>query len=196
MVKNVVRQIIRVLVAIGLATTTAFADDVPPQNPRSELRIGIMAHDAYPVWLPSTPTDFRFNQIKDVGFDLLLRSPDTDFFRWMGSPRPNFGGTLNFDGQESMVHLALTWQARLPDTPVYVEGTIGAALHNGLLTGVFGKLRPQGCRLGFYTGIGLGVDITEKLTATLVYEHMSNADMCSANFGLSNVGIKLGVKFD
>ena len=39
------------------------------------------------------------------------------------------------DGQDSMAHLGLTWQLPIFDTPIYLEGTFGAAVHNGALTG-------------------------------------------------------------
>lgn len=200
MFKRIVASISGLLLT-GIMANVAVADDMSLtassfQNPVSEVRIGIMAHDAYPVWLPTTPSHFRFNQIEDIGFDVLFKSPDLDAFRWIGAPRVNFGGTINFDNQESMAHLGLTWQTHLFDSPVFVEGTIGGAIHNGILTGTLGKMRPQGCRIGFYTAAGLGVDINENVTATLVYEHMSNADLCSANYGLSNVGLKVGWKFN
>lgn len=188
---------IALLLSAAAVAGPAMAQD--DTNPLSEIRAGVMAHDAYPVWLPTTPSDFRFDQIEDLGFDLLFDSPDIDAFRWLGSPRPNLGATVNFDGQESEMHLGLTWQAHLFDSPVYVEGTFGGAIHNGILAGTWGgdgTLRPQGCRVGFYSGIGLGMDITKNMTATLVYEHMSNADLCDYNFGLSNAGIKIGYKFD
>ncbi len=193
---------------LGLAGTAQAADLLSPEpvmeTPAapaedffiSEVRAGIMAHDAYPVWLPTTPSDFRLNQIEDIGFDVLFRSPD--WFYWIGSPRPNLGGTINLDGQESMAHLALTWQVHLFDSPVYLEASAGGAIHNGILQGTFagpGSLRPQGCRVGFYTEAGIGVDVTDSVTATLSYEHMSNDELCSPNYGLSNVGIKLGAKF-
>jgi hypothetical protein len=35
----------------------------------------------------------------------------------------------------------------------------------------------------------------EHATATLTYEHTSNANLCAANQGLSNFGIRLGYRF-
>ena len=56
-----------------------------------------------------------------------------------------------------------------------------------------GSLRPQGCRIGFYTGAGIGVNLSDKSYVLLSYEHMSNADLCPANYGLSNMGLRVGV---
>jgi lipid A 3-O-deacylase len=165
----------------------------------SDIRGGIYAHDMYPVWLPFDVSAYHFDQIEDVNLEVLLRLPDTDVVRWMGSPKVAIGGTLNLDGQESMAHLGLTWQVPVFDTPIFVEATAGAAIHNGILTGPYngsGSLRPQGCRVQFYTGAGVGLNITDSVYALVSYEHMSNADLCSPNYGLSNMGVRLGVKFN
>jgi hypothetical protein len=181
----------------------ASAQDATAPDFISEIRLGVLAHDAHPGWMPWNVTEFKVDQIEDVGFDVLFRSPDLDAFRWIGSPRPNLGGTISLDGEESMAHLALTWQNHIMDTPFYWEASLGAAIHDGILDGVLGgpgtqggKLRPQGCRVQIYTEGGIGVDLTDTVTATLTYEHMSNWSMCAPNYGLSNLGIKIGAKFN
>ena len=165
----------------------------------SDVRFGIYAHDMYPHWIPWDVGDYTFDQIEDVNFEVLFRLPDVDAVRWLGAPKVNLGATVNLDGQESLAHLALTWQVPVADTPVFVEASIGGAIHNGILTGTFGgrgTLRPQGCRIGFYTSAGLGVNFNENVYGMLAYEHMSNADLCSPNFGVSNMGLKLGIRFE
>ncbi len=162
----------------------------------SEVRVGVHAHAAWPYFLPLTsPTNFDYSHINDISLDLLFRSPEIDAFRWIGAPRPNLGGTLNLAGKESMVHLGLTWQAHLFDSPVYVEGTLGAAANNGYLTGAPAGYRNMGCRVQFYEEFGVGTDIGSNATATLTYEHTSNAELCAANQGLSNFGLRIGYKF-
>lgn len=165
-------------------------------NAFSEVRLGINAHHAYWTFLPLTsPTNFNYSEINDVSIDVLLKSPNADLFRWIGSPRPNFGATLNLAGKESLLHAGLTWQAHLFDTPVYVEGTFGLAANNGYLTNAPPGFRDMGCRVQFYEVFGLGTDLGEHATATITYEHTSNAYLCKANDGLSNFGIRLGYKF-
>ncbi len=165
----------------------------------SDLRLGVYAHDMYPVWLPLSLTDYHFDQIEDINVEVLMRLPDVDAVRWIGSPKLSLGATINLDGQESLAHLGLTWQVPVFDTPVFVEATAGGAIHDGILTGPFtgsGALRPQGCRVQFYTGVGLGMNITDTMYALLSYEHMSNADLCSTNNGLSNMGLRIGFRFN
>lgn len=187
------KNYLRICIAALFALTTGCV--VAQENILSEVRVGVMAHAAHPKWVAWDVSLFNLNQVEDVSFDVLFRSPDIDAFRWIGSPRPNLGATINLDGQESMAHLGLTWQTHIFDSPVYLEGTFGVAVHDGVLTGPLGKLRPQGCRFQFYSAAGIGIDIDDRFTATLVYEHMSNAELCTPNYGLSNLGIKIGAKF-
>jgi lipid A 3-O-deacylase len=161
----------------------------------SEIRLGLADHDVYTGSLPILPEAWRFDGIEDVAFDVLFHSPDIDAFRWIGSPRPNLGATISMTGRESMAHAGLTWQLPVFDTPVYLEGTLGAAIHNGALTGATLPARNLGCRVNFYEAFGIGAHLTENVTATIYYEHMSNAGLCVANQGLSHLAFKLGWKF-
>ncbi|WDR04452.1 acyloxyacyl hydrolase [Devosia rhodophyticola] len=184
--------------ALSLATP-ALAQDLLDPNPLSgvvdELRIGFAAHNAHYALLPSDIQNFDLGHVNDLSFDVLFVSPDVDVFRWIGSPRPEIGTTINFAGQDSIAHLSLTWQLPLFDTPLFLEGSFGAAAHNGYLTGAPAGRKNFGCRVNFYERYGLGWNISDKVTASLQYEHTSNWELCSANAGLSNVGVRFGHKF-
>lgn len=189
--------VVTLLLAMAAALPVQAQELQPAQQSIvSEVRLGIVAHDAHPGYLPFNVSQFRLDQIEDLNFEVLFRSPDLDVFRWIGAPRPSVGATINFDNQVSMAHLGLTWQAHILESPFFVEGTLGAAIHNGPLSGAIGRVRPQGCRVQIYSAASLGVDLTDKFTAMLTYEHMSNREMCSYNYGLSNLGIRIGAKFD
>lgn len=159
----------------------------------SEIRGGFHFHNAYGGFIPSNPDWWTLDQFEDVSFDVLFTSPE--IFEWIGSPRPNLGATINLDGQESMAHLGLTWHLPIFDTPFYVEGTLGAAIHNGYLTNAPAGFENLGCRVNFYEQVGVGANLTESITATLTYEHMSNWELCEENGGLSNFGLRVGWKF-
>lgn len=177
--------------AQNLMTPEPFASIV------DEVRIGVLAHDVDYAALPFRVGDWKLDQIEDVSFDVLFTSPDVDVFRWIGAPRPDLGVTLNLDGQDSLAHLGLTWQLPLFQTPLYLEGTFGGAIHNGYLTNSPDTSRRAnfGCRVNFYQRYGVGAHINETLTATLTYEHTSNNGFCEENQGLSNFGVRLGWKF-
>lgn len=175
--------------AQNLTEPKAFAEFV------DEVRIGLHAHDVSYAALP-----FKFNydlsQIEDLSFDVLFTSPDIEAFRWIGSPRPDLGFTINMDGQDSLAHIGLTWHLPI-QTPLYVEGTFGGAIHNGYLTGSPDPTQRAnfGCRINFYQRYGVGANLSEAMTATVTYEHTSNNGWCDANQGLSNFGFRLGWKF-
>jgi lipid A 3-O-deacylase len=190
-----------ILLAAGLAASVApaYAQNLLDPNPIadvvSEVRLGGHIHDIYWTFIPQKPQEWKWDGPTDVSFDVLFHSPDMDAFRWLGSPRPEIGVTLNTRGLESLVHLGLTWQLPIFETPFYLEGSLGGAIHNGELSNAPAPYRNMGCRVNFYERFGVGANVSENLTATLTYEHTSNADLCESNAGLSNFGIRLGWKF-
>ena len=193
------------VLAVFTAGAAANADElesgtpVPPASFVSEVRAGLFAHDMYWYWLPYDFSLYHFDQIQDVNLEVLFRLPDADVVRWLGSPKVNAGATINLNGLESAAHLALTWHVPVGETPVFLEASIGGGIHNGLVDGTFkgsGQLRPLGSRVLFYSSAGIGVDFSDKFYGLLSYEHYSNAGLASQNYGLSNMGIKFGMKLD
>ncbi len=160
-----------------------------------EIRFGLHAYDVHYAALPFRVGEWDVKGIESFSADLLFVTPDSDLLYWLGSPRPEIGTTINFTGQESLVHAGLVWQLPVLDSPVYLEGAFGAAIHNGALVGASDAHKNFGCRVNFYERFGVGVHASETMTATLTYEHMSNNGWCQANDGLSNLGVRLGWKF-
>lgn len=159
-----------------------------------EFRAGVFYHSAYGGFLP-TGDNWDLSRIEDVKFSVLFTSPDIDVFRWIGSPRPEIGTTLNLNGRENLIHANLNWQIPVFETPLYLELGLGAALTDGALNGVAAPARNFGCALNFYDAFGVGAHVSDNVTVTLRYEHISNLEMCSPNDGLSNLGVMVGVKF-
>lgn len=159
----------------------------------SEIRAGVLAHSIDEWGAGGRPVNL--SRVEDISFEVLFRSPDIDAFRWLGSPRPNLGGTLNVVGRESMVHLGLTWQLPVFETMFFLEGTLGAGLHNGALRGAVRPARNLGCSLLFYESAGLGMNASDNFTVIAAIEHSSSARLCMPNEGLTNLGIKVGYKF-
>ncbi len=164
----------------------------------SEFRAGILAHsvdEPGPGGVGPNSVVLNLSRIQDVGFDILFTSPDLDVFRWIGSPRPRVGATLNFGGLESMARFGLTWQVPLWDSAFFVEGTFGGAVHNGAFTGAVYPARNLGCMFQFYEAAGLGMNVSDTVNVVLELEHVSTADLCTPNRGLTNLGVKVGFKF-
>lgn len=181
--------------AIAVTCGVAVAGGVQAQDMRlDELRAGVFAHSAYNGFLP-TGDSWDLSRIEDIKFSALFTSPDIDAFRWIGAPRPEIGTTISLNGRENLIHANLNWQIPVFETPLYLELGFGAALTDGALQGAAHPARNFGCSLNFYDAIGIGVNMSENLTATLRYEHISNLDMCPPNQGLSNLGLMIGYKF-
>lgn len=180
-----------------LSLATAFGGAAQAQDldlGLDEVRFGGFFHSAYGGFLP-TGDNWDLTRLESVKFSALFASPDIDAFRWIGSPRPEIGTTLNMSGRENLVHANLNWQIPIFDTPLYLELGFGAALTDGALEGAERPARNFGCALNFYDAAGIGAHVTENVTMTLRYEHISNLEICSPNDGLSNLGLMVGVKF-
>ncbi len=159
----------------------------------SEIRAGIMAHS---VDRPGPNGEIlNLTRLEDVSFEMLFFSPQIVVFKWIGSPKINLGTTINTQGRESEIHLGLTWQAQIFDTGVFVEGTLGGAIHNGALDGVVEPARKLGSRVLFYEAAGIGYNFSDNMNIIVFAEHASNANLASPNMGLSNLGVKFGYKF-
>lgn len=159
-----------------------------------ELRAGVFYHSAYSGFLP-TGNNWDLSRLEDVKFAALFASPDIAAFEWIGSPRPEIGATISLNGRENLVHANLNWQIPVFDTPLYLELGFGAALTDGALSGAARPARNFGCSLNFYEAGGIGAHVSEDVTVTLRYEHISNNGICEHNDGLSNLGVMVGVKF-
>jgi lipid A 3-O-deacylase len=182
------------------AAQAAHAEDLLLQqssifNPIDEVRLGGGFHSMYGALFPIYLDLFSFDRPEVVTFDVLFSSPDLDAFRWIGSPRPEIGATISLGGYESILHLGLTWQVQVLESPFFLQGTLGGALNNGYLSGGPPGYRRMGCNYGFYESVGVGADLPGDLTVTVTYEHTSNWSLCAYNDGLSNLKLQMGMKF-
>ncbi|WP_157969962.1 acyloxyacyl hydrolase [Pelagibacterium sediminicola] len=185
------KSIAGALFALALAAAPAMGQALV----LDEVRGGVFAHNAYHGFIP-TSLAYDFSRIENVKFSALFTAPALDDAWWLLSPRLELGGTFNLAGRrENLVHANLSWQFGLFETPLYLELGLGAGLTDGALSGAVAPARNFGCPLNFYESAGIGAHITETMTATLVYEHMSNLGICTPNEGISHVGVQLGWKF-
>ena len=184
----------KLLLGLGLLVSVLGATGVSAQNfGLYELRGGLLAHSAD----EPAPNGFvyNFSRLEDVSIDALFYSPDIDAFKWIGSPKINLGGNLNIAGRESHAHLGLTWQIPIFDSPFFIEGTFGGAVHNGALTTATPPARALGSQFLFYEEIGIGAVLPDNWTVLATAEHASNANLASPNRGLTNMGLKFGKRF-
>lgn len=148
----------------------------------SEIRLGVLGHDVG-----------VFGSAKEEGPDLngeVLFDP----LRILWAPRPHLGVSLNTRGDTSQAYAGLTWSWNLT-RDVFVEASLGGALHNGYDDTDRPDRKSLGFPLLFRESLGLGVRVGPNLTLSLFLDHVSNARLADRNQGLDNFGIRWGYRF-
>lgn len=128
----------------------------------------------------------------DVNGELLFTSPG--FLAAIGAPRPHLGGSVNTAGATSYAYFGLTWTAALSDT-VFAGLGLGGAVHDGELAGTDPHRKQLGSRVLFHAYVELGYRLTATTSLSLFLDHMSNADLARHNQGMTNIGLRVGLKF-
>jgi hypothetical protein len=180
--------------AVGLCLSApagaaaAQATGPAPLFPVDEVRIGLYDHNVEPHGSEAgvdVKGEFLFGRLPGGYGSPILET--------ILRPRPHVGGNLNFNGHTSFAYFGLTWDYRLSPS-FFVEASFGAAVHDGPLD-ERGKAS-FGCRANFHEQAGLGYAIDRNWRVVLSWEHMSNADLCDRNRGLTNAGVRIGYVFD
>ncbi len=153
----------------------------------SEVRIGVFAHDVDAV-------SFNRESGTDLHGELLFLPPDSRFIQMIGNPNPHIGVKLNSKGNTSQAYTGLTWRWYLQNQ-FFLEGILGGAIHDGDLDLETVDRKALGSRVLFRLGIAIGYDVTQNITLSLMFDHISNAYLISANEGLDTVGVLVGYKF-
>jgi len=135
-----------------------------------------------------------------LNVEALFRSPR--FLSAIGA-KPLIGASVASDGDAtSQIYAALEWRAPLFDR-FFVAATLGGALHNGE-TDRFDPAADAdrventafyGCAAHFRFGGDFGYALSKRVTASVHYNHISNAGLCSENEGLDHLGGRLGIRF-
>jgi hypothetical protein len=109
------------------------------------------------------------------------------------TPRPHIGFLINSSGDTNRYFAGLSWELRLPGA-WFLETTFGGVVHDGPLHDPYrGSF---GCKLNFRESVSVGVDLAQRWRLMATIEHMSNAELCIENAGLTSLGARLGLKLD
>lgn len=179
----------------GLASASA-------QSIVSEVRGGVLYHDVGII-----------GQQREHGVDLngevLFVSPVPDSlvagidprFRWMLTPRINVGIDANTSGYTSQLYFGLTWTANLyydvfrAQDHVSFSVGFGPSFNDGHITSSNGNHLSLGSNVLFHPSLELAYWFTPRYSASVYFDHSSNAGLASHNDGLSNLGVRIGVAF-
>lgn len=178
-----------VLAAAGLAGI--FGPQMAGASPFDEVRIGAVSQGLGP---------FSPNKEDGVGIngELLFRSVVNSVPG--GSLRPHAGITVaTGENATSQIYAGLTWEQRFARR-FFLDAGVGVAVHDGETD--FDPFDPDfldksylGCRALFRLSAGLGYMVTDRVSASVHVDHISNADICDENEGLDNTGVRLGYRF-
>lgn len=181
--------------AIGLAAAAWLAGAAAPsaQTPvrdgapsplLDEVRFGALAHSI------DAGND---EDGADLNLELLFRRPGSRYgnalLDFALRPRLHVGTSVNTAGDTNQVYAGLGWDVKLAPK-LSLELTFGGALHDGPTGG--GLEASYGCSLNFRESVSLGYALDKRWTIYGTVSHMSNADLCDGNTGLTSAGVRLG----
>lgn len=172
----------------AVLTSTAVA------GPLEEVRGGVYAQGC---------CGFGSDKEQGVAFngEAVFSSPR--FLTILGSPRPIVGATIASDSDAtSQAYAGLDWKLDLASR-WFVTAGVGATIHNGEADRYDATADASrasntvfyGCRVLFRIAGDVGYRLTDHLSASFHWNHISNAELCSDNEGLDQMGVRLGVSF-
>lgn len=157
-----------------------------------EIKIGALAHDI----------GFLTKHVEggaDISIEMLFTPPDV--FRLIGSPRPHIGAEVNTDGNTNQGYFGLTWGIMLIQSlfgagdGIYLNGSLGGAIHDGHLDTAPPSRKRLGSRILFRESAELGYQLNPSLSVSAILDHISNANLAGRNAGITSAGARFGVKF-
>jgi hypothetical protein len=163
----------------------------------SELRLGVLSHDMAFTGKPGLtfPNPFRHRHESSVNVsgEVIFRSPPP--FRYIGSPRPRVGASVNLAGFTDDVYADLDWGYSFLAGP-FAEAFLGGAWHDGKLRQANPQRSELGARFLFHIGLEVGWRLRGHQCVSIVWEHLSNGSFARPNQGLDRFGIRYGYRFD
>ena len=150
-----------------------------------EVRWGVMAHDVGVF-------GGEHERGVDIDAEMLFDSPQ--FLAPLWSPRPHVGVSVNSVGDTSQAYAGVTWTWDATDW-LFLDFSLGGALHNGELESDRIDRVSLGARVLFRESVSIGVRLGERSTVSVMLAHISNANLAEHNEGLDTFGIRWGYRF-
>ncbi len=99
------------------------------------------------------------------------------------------GFSVNSAGDTNQLYFGLTGDSWLNEWS-FLEFSFGGAYHDGPLN--VSNVTSYGCSLLFRESASLGFLLIERWRLLLTVDHISNANLCDRNRGLTNAGLRIG----
>lgn len=178
-------RVLAAFLALALAAGTAEAGSI------DEVRGGVLLQGLGP---------FSPNKEEGVGLNAEILFRRLEALKFIGAPRPQAGVTVaTGDNATSQIYAGLLWGYDVLPR-VFVNGGVGVGVHDGKTDynppdPLLNQRNYLGCRALFRLSADLGYRVSERVSASIHVDHLSNAGLCSENEGLDNTGFRLGYKF-
>ena len=175
--------VIGVAFSAAIFATNASANEFTLKN--GQFRIGAATHG-----IASAETG-----TVDANIEYLM--PAFDFGSTVSfTLHPQIGANINTQGRTSAAFAGFAGVVTLPGG-LFIEADLGGSVNNGYTSNPpSGSNRSElGCNALFREALIIGVPLSDRLSVMAMAEHMSNANLCQPNNGITNVGVKLGYSF-
>ncbi|HTP83925.1 MAG TPA: acyloxyacyl hydrolase [Alphaproteobacteria bacterium] len=157
-----------------------------------QLKFGVLEHDA-------TIGGHHKEPGADINAEVQFSSPA--FLSIIWAPRPTLGTDINTDGKTSQFYGGLTWtilnfkDVFTADDAIFLDGSLGGAIHDGHLSGGGSDDKQLGSRVLFRESIDLGYQFVKRQSVSVFVDHISDAGLTSQNQGITNLGVRYGYGF-
>ncbi len=100
-----------------------------------------------------------------------------------------------------MAYGGLTWTANLvdhlfaEDDSIFIAGSLGGSVNNGKTSGEYAYRKALGSNVLFRESAELGYRFFTRYSVSAFLDHNSNAGLASRNEGLTDAGVRLGMRF-
>jgi lipid A 3-O-deacylase len=174
--------------AILCALVSCYVQKVNATPLNQEIRLGVLRHDV------KSELKHMYEKGYDANLEYLFATPCNSFFKYIFSPRPHIGTSINTRGATSQFYAGVTWHVDLFSC-VFLELNFGGETHNGKLKHRSKKRKALGSRLLFREGVALGVQLATHHSLSVILDHASNAKLAKPNPGLTGFGVRYGYLF-
>jgi len=152
----------------------------------SEIRLGIFGHDVEPG---------GDEEGIDVNVEVIMGNNQAryqhSFIDRLLRPDQHIGLSYNMSDDTNIAYAGLTWTLFRTDF-LFLEATFGGAVHDGTIKDFVDT--SYGCRFNFRQSGSVGLQLTQSWQLLFTVDHMSNANLCDENSGLTNAGVRLGYR--
>jgi hypothetical protein len=180
-----------VIVLYNLVATPAWAIEPTPDQSESgwlhEIRAGVLSHDVDGLWSGS-----REERGIDFNAEIIFSRPI--FCLEVGTVRPNFGLSVNDQGDTSKLYAGVLWELEMK-SGLFLNLGVGIAAHNGESETSEEDKKELGSRVLFRIPIELGYALSKHHAVSIMFDHISNAYLARPNEGLDTLGLRYGYRF-